>query len=177
MDFHRVYSAKTDRDTGIICEPRQREDWRSRLDALNSLQTRLPAWLAQNSSANELANSVSGIASRLNSLASDSEHLFVCDQFLAALAADDSQVITRKEAWAALPKPGHPIARMTLEASWQNRLASLSGGVEPTSPSKMPKSVNSPAVAKLLDQLENKVAQGKPPLHNGLRQQLSLRLR
>ncbi|MCK9388307.1 MAG: DUF349 domain-containing protein [Sulfuritalea sp.] len=141
-------------------EPPQREYWRIRLEALSSLQTRLPAWLAQNSSAHELAKSVSGMADRLNSLAADSEHLLVCEQFLAAPGADGGQTETLKEAWAALPKPGHPAARMALESAWKNLLASQPEVVEPTSPSKLPKTVNSAAVAKFLDQLENKVTQG-----------------
>lgn len=157
-------------------EPQQREDWRVRLEAINSLRARLPPWLARPASAHDLAKLVNDTASRLDALAADSERLFACDRFLAALGVDESPVATDKEAWAALPKPEHPAARMALESRWRNLLASRSAGVEPAAPSESPKAVNSATVAGFLDRLENKVAEGNLADAEAMHKELTLML-
>ena len=157
-------------------EPEQRADWRIRLEALSSLQARLPAWLAQQASTNELAKWANNIASRLDSLASDSESQSVCNEFLAALATRGQSPAKEKDDWQALPKPKHHAARMELESRWQNLLASLPEAVAMTPPPGILKRTNSATVGQLLEQLESKVEQGNLADADAIQRELSAAL-
>ena len=138
-------------------EEKQLEDWLTRLEALRQLQARLPAWLAEHAAAHELARSLSGIAARLNSFAADNELRLACERFLATHAESANEEASA--AWASLTKPEHQSARLLLESRWQSFVVARSRESEPAHPAS-PKTTNSGAAAKLLDQLEGKLAQG-----------------
>lgn len=144
--------------------------WRGRFDALNQIRAGLPAWLAGQAGARNLAASLGEIESRLSALAADDERARACEGFLAALEADSPSEGDAAAAWAALAKPDHPDIRLSLDSRWQSLHARLQpvavaetpAATEPAPvqrPRPQPK-VDQDALGGLLDKLEQAIGAG-----------------
>ncbi len=101
----------------------QLQGWRHRCDELRS--NTLPSWLAGQSAAHALSQTLSEVETRLSALAEDQQRGLACELFLAALDQAAEPVADAAQAWAALAKPEHAQVRAVLEENWQLRWRAL----------------------------------------------------
>ena len=137
------------------------DGWRARLDSLRQDWAGLPSWLAGQTAARALGESLGETESCLATLAGDDERILACEQFLAVLDAAMPPDTDTTAAWEALPKQQHPEARQLLESRWQTLSASLPpvAAIEPAPERPQPR-IDHDTMRGLLDKLEQDIGQG-----------------
>ena len=139
----------------------QLHHWRDRLNALAQAQAGLPPWLCGQAQALEVL--LHDIDSRLTALDAESEATQACEAFLDRIATDTpDDEASAAAAWAALIKPGNPELRQAFESRWRALHAPAAHVPVPTKPAPPPVAaeLDHDAVRRLLEKLEQDVAQG-----------------
>jgi hypothetical protein len=137
--------------------------WRARLDHLRQTWAELPSWLAAQTVARALGETLGETESRLATLAEDDERVLICEQFLNAQDAGMPLNADTAAAWDALPKPQHPDARQALGLRWEALRANLPAvtAIEPALTPRPQPRVDHHTIRGLLDKLEQDLEQGR----------------
>lgn len=152
------------------------DEWRSRAASLRQAGENLPDWLANQPAARSLDEVLAVIEARLSGFAEQAARLLACEQWLAEVEAGNLPVADAAAGWPVLPKPDHVPWRAGLEARWQalqptpvvevsvEAVIEVSAPVadEPVkpAPTRHPPVIDREAASKLLDQLQQAIAEG-----------------
>jgi hypothetical protein len=136
--------------------------WQTTHAALTAACADAPDWLAALPSTHKLAETLAVLQAALGKLAEDQRRLTAANGFLDALPADAVPDAGQREAWLALPKPGHAQALANLEQRWQ-ALQPKRQAVAPAPAEKAQRKAAAPDQAKqreLVEAFEQALAQG-----------------
>ncbi len=146
-------------------EAAQRQDWRSRLEALAAAAGGMPGWLFSQPPAKTLDGFLREIEGRLAQLDAEGARVLACEEFLARLAecppTDPESVMTASAAWVALTKPEHRKVRQDFDLRWHALRSPADSTSVPEHRLPAPARIDLDAVRRLLEQFEQDVDQGR----------------
>jgi len=94
-------------------------DWHDRAASLRQAYANLPSWLVDQTAARGLGASLGEIEARLASLAEVSERVLACEQWLGELEAGNQPMTDAVALWSAMAKPDNTQLCAALEVRWQ----------------------------------------------------------
>lgn len=110
--------------------------WQQRFDQLRQSHAGLPNWLASQTAARGLGDTLATVETRLAQLVEDQARGAACEQFLTALEAQAAPAAEAAAGWAGLARPEDANWCVALEARWQTIKFTLQDATPPdvTSP-------------------------------------------